>query len=457
MLTLRDYQLDIIARAREALRRHRSVLIQAPTGSGKTALSAFMAGEAARRGGRVWFVMHRRELIEQASETFARVGIDHGITAAGMPGRACAVQLCAVQSLRTRMQHMPAPALVIWDECHHMAANSWAKLRDALGGAYHVGLSATPQRLDGAGLCAWFDQIVLGPSVASLIEQGHLSAYRVFAPSVPDTSGIGARGGDYAKDALAAIMDRPSVTGDAVSHYLRLAPGKRAVAFCASLEHSRRVVAQFLAAGVTAAHVDGETPALERAAAMREFRAGKTMVLSNVDLFGEGVDVPGIEVVIMLRPTQSLGLYMQQAGRGLRPAPGKREALILDHSGNVLRHGLPDDERAWSLEAKRRKAKDETLTAVKLCPKCFAAVRATAQRCQCGHTFIVQPRELAHVDGELAEVDIAALRRARAREQSGARTLDELIRLGVSRGYRNPAAWARHIISARGGVVQNGE
>ena len=452
MLTLHPYQTDLITGARAALRRSGSVLIQAPTGSGKTVLSAFMAGRAARKGGRVWFVMHRRELIEQASETFARVGIEHGITAAGVPGRACAVQLCAVQSLRSRVGRMLPPSLVIWDECHHMAAGTWAKLRDALANAYHVGLSATPQRLDGAGLGAWFREIVVGPPVSDLIDAGFLSPYRVFAPSVPDVSGVGVRGGDYARDVLASIMDRPSVTGDAVSHYLRLARAKRAVVFCAGIEHSRRVVAQFTGAGVRALHVDGETPALERRAAMQRFRAGEIDVLSNVDLFGEGVDVPGIEAVILLRPTQSLGLYMQQVGRGLRPAEGKDCALILDHSGNVFRHGLPDDAREWSLDAPRRKPKAENLISVKLCPKCFRALRATVQVCPCGHEFLAQSREIAHVDGELDEVDITALRRSRAREQSQARTLEDLIKLGAARGYRNPAAWARHIIHARGGA-----
>jgi superfamily II DNA or RNA helicase len=453
--SLRDYQSSIIAQARDLIRAgETSILLQAPTGAGKTALCAHMLGTSADRGLTSWFVVHRRELIRQSARTFHATGIRHGIVASGFAGDGRQlVQICSVQTLANRHHKMRRPKLIVWDECHHVAAASWAKIHEAYPDAIHIGLSATPERLDGTGLHQWFRNIVLGPSVSWLIEQQFLARYRLFAPSRPDLGGVHTRMGDFVRSEAAAAMDRPAITGDAVAHYRKLAAGKRAVVFCTSVEHSQHVVAQFRAAGFAAEHVDGETDPRERDAALRRFEAGETTILSNVELFGEGVDIPGIEVAILLRPTQSLSLYLQQVGRALRPAPGKSEALILDHAGNALRHGLPDDDRQWSLEGQKRRkgARDPDDVPVKQCPKCFAVVRAQTQRCECGHIWIPQGRVVDQVAGELAEVDPAMLRRQRAKEQGSAKTLQDLIALGVARGYKNPRAWAHHVYQARGG------
>lgn len=450
---LRPYQQDIITQARDLIRSGaQSILLQAPTGAGKTALCAHMLGTSASRGMQSWFVVHRRELIRQSARTFHSVGIPHGIVAAGFVGDARQpVQICGVQTLAQRHARMRRPKLIVWDECHHVAAASWAKIHSAYPDAIHIGLSATPERLDGTGLHQWFNHIVLGPSVEALILSGYLARYRLFAPSRPDLGAVHTRMGDFVRSEAAAAMDKPSITGDAVAHYRKLAAGKRAVAFCTSVEHSQHVVAQFRAAGVAAEHVDGETDPRERDAALRRFERGETLILSNVELFGEGVDIPGIECAILLRPTQSLSLYLQQVGRALRPADGKAEALILDHAGNALRHGLPDDDRQWSLEgSKRRKsARDPDDVPVKQCPKCFVVVRVQVQRCACGHVWIPQGRVVEEKAGELAEIDPAVLRRQRAKEQSEAKSLQDLIALGVARGYKNPRAWAQHVFNAR--------
>jgi superfamily II DNA or RNA helicase len=184
---------------------------------------------------------------------------------------------------------------------------------------------------------------------------------------------------------------------------------------------------------------------------MRSFAAGDTRVVCNVDLFGEGVDVPGIEAAILLRPTQSLSLYLQQVGRALRPAPGKAEAIILDHAGNALRHGLPADDREWSLygERRSRRSRDPDDVPVRHCEQCFRILPRATRICECGQVLQPTEREVLEVDGLLQEMHHSALRRTRAREQGSAQTLDELIRLGTMRGYRNPAAWARHVYNAR--------
>jgi superfamily II DNA or RNA helicase len=257
--------------------------------------------------------------------------------------------------------------------------------------------------------------------------------------------------GDYANDELAEVMDKPTITGDAVQHYFKYAPGKRAIVFCVSVQHSRHVAAQFNSAGIAAVHVDGETDFEVRDRAIREFREGSIKILCNVELFGEGFDVPVLEAVILLRPTQSLGLYLQQVGRSLRPCEGKTKAVILDHVGNCQRHGLPDEERVWSLEGHtaQKKSLADSLP-IRICPNCMAAQPATVKICKyCGTAFEIQYRTVAEQDGELKEIDPAASRRLRNQEQSKCQSFEDLVELGRKRGYKRPYLWAKYVFNAR--------
>ncbi len=450
---LRPYQDQILAEVRTHLRQGiRSVLIQSPTGSGKTALTAYMAGTASSRSHRVWFGVHRRELIKQSIKTFSYVGIPHGVIAAGFPAdRRPLVQIASVQTLARRLDRLDRPKLIVWDECHHLAAGTWAAIYAAFPDALHIGLSATPERLDGTGLGHWFERMVRGPSVAELIEAGWLAPYTLYAPKPVDLSGVHTKLGDFVRGELSAAMDRPTITGDAIAHYRRYANGKRAVAFCCSIEHSRHVVAQFQAAGIPAEHVDGETDPLVRDAAIQRFERGETLVLSNVELFGEGFDLGSIEAVILLRPTQSLALYLQQCGRGLRPSLGKDRCIILDHASNSHLHGLPDDPREWTLEGRRkRQRRTDAPLPIRTCPRCFAALPAAVPACRyCGTVLGTSPREVEEVAGELVEVDPKVARRQRMREQARAESLEDLIAIGKSRGYKSPDKWAAYVWNAR--------
>lgn len=450
----RAYQLAMLDQARALLRRRRkAILFQLPTGGGKTVLGATMLGNITAKGKRAFFVVHRRELIRQSADTFDMGEIPYGYCCAGMPlDRKQPVQLCSVQTLVKRLDRMPPPDVILWDEAHHLAAGSWAKIYSHYPEAIMLGLSATPERLDGAGLGGWFADMVTGPSTADLIQGGYLSPYRLFAPAVPDTSSLHTRGGDFKAEEAAALMDKPSITGDAVDHYRRLAPGKRAVVFCVSIKHSQHVAEQFKAAGFRAAHLDGDTPFAERDTTIADFRAGRLDVLCNVDLFGEGFDLPALEVAILMRPTQSLGMYLQQVGRCLRAFPGKTEALILDHAGNSARHGLPDDERTWTLAGRNIRARDgdESAVAIKTCGQCFATVHASRPICKhCGYVFPIREREVAQRAGDLVEVDPAQARIEKLREQASARDEADLVRLGQQRGMKRPELWARHILRAR--------
>lgn len=449
MITPRPYQQALIDGGRDAYRRgKRSVLFNLPTGGGKTVTASIIVHGAAAKGKVVWWLCHRRELVQQASGTFYELGIPHGTVRAGhVSDRNALVQVGSIQSVGNRVDDLPAPDLIVFDEAHHIGAVSWDALFHAFPKARILGLTATPWRLDGQGLGRWFDEMVIGPTVADLIEAGALSPYRLFAPSAPDLSGVGVTGGDYKRNALSAAMNKPQIVGDAIGHYRRLCNGKRAVAFAAGVENSREIAAQFRAAGIPAEHVDGAMSADERDAAVARFKAGETLVLSNADLFGEGFDVPAIEAAILLRPTKSLSLYLQQVGRALRPCPGKTEAIILDHAGNSAQpgFGLPDDEREWSLEDREKRKKGEASeVSIRQCEQCFFVYRPAPKCPQCGHAPVVKAREIEVVEGTLAEVVRSEVRAITA--QTNPReinTLEGLRTLARLRGYKR--GWATHV------------
>lgn len=451
---LRGYQEEMIGKTRVALRTHRRVLVVSPTGSGKTVLSAFMAGSATQKGIRTAFVCHRKELIKQTARTYGEVGIPYGIVSAGMTGnRHQPVQICGVNTLANRLDQHNDFGLMIWDEAHHIAAASWAKIMDAFPNAKHVGLSATPERLDGTGLHKFFDHMVPGPRVAWLIENGYLSPYRMLAPSLPDLDGVKTVAGDFDKKTLGEAMSKPKLIGDMVAHYTKLAPGKRNMVFCVSVKHSLAVVEKFQAAGWRAAHIDGETDPEARDRLIADFTSGALQILSSVDLVSEGFDLPAIEVATLARPTKSVSLYLQQVGRSLRIAPGKTEALVLDHAGNSLTHGLPDDDREWSLagrtKRKKRKGDDEPAFPVRQCPTCFKVHRPAPVCSGCGHEYAVLGRTVEELEGELTEVVRAQAKRDAKVEVARAKTLEELIRIGQLRNYKNPQFWARSVMAGR--------
>lgn len=452
-VNLRPYQDEILDGIRTQMHSGvKAILLQSATGSGKTCLAAHMLGTASLRGFPSLFVVHRRELIKQSALAFESIGLRYGIIAAGFPADSSAnIQIASIQTLAKRYAQIKRPHFIILDEAHHCPSASWSRLIKAYPEAFRVGLTATPERLDGAGLGDYFEVMVNGPSVSWLIEHGWLARYRLFAPASVSVDGVHSRMGDFVRSELSAAADKPSITGDVLKHYEDLAHGKRAVVFCVSIAHSQHVAAQFRAAGIAAEHVDGETPTDQRDAAMERFRRGDTLVLSNCELFGEGIDVPAMEVAILLRPTQSLGLHLQQCGRALRPHPGKEYALILDHAGNTQRHGLPDEDREWTLEGrKHRKKDDEADVHVKICPKCYAAMRPGPTHCRhCGHEFEVEGRSVEEIEGELIEVDPAVVQYQRKQQQYGAQSLEDLIALGKERGYKSPYRWARHIMQAR--------
>lgn len=468
-MQLREYQVKAIDDTRNALRQHDSVLLTAPTGAGKTALTVNMMGTAASRGKSSMFLVHRQELLDQTSRALWEQKLEHGMIASGKGMSRLPVQVASVQTLVRRLDKVQAPDLVVIDEAHRAAASTYTKIIEAFKeinpSMKVVGLTASPQRTDGKGLNDLFQDLVHGPSVRWLIDNGYLADYELLAPpSQADLSKLHTRMGDYAVDEVEAAVDKPAIIGDAVDHYRNIAMGKRCAVFCVSRKHSRHVCEQYNAAGIPAEHVDGETPTAERKASVARFVKGETLVLCSVELFIEGFDCPGIEVVQMLRPTQSVVVYLQAIGRALRPAPGKAKAIILDHVNNWERHGLPDDDRDWALEGKKKdKLKvSENLPSLGItqCPApCFTIFKKDTGACpKCGKGVEAGGRkELEVMDGELEKVDTATLRKQRKQEQGQARSLRDLIQLGIRRGMNKPSAWACITMAARSGKKPSAE
>lgn len=351
---LRDYQQalinDVFAHWQQGDRR---VMMQLPTGGGKTVIFSALAAEFISRGEGVLVVAHREELLLQAREKLAaHVNVPVGVIKAGYrPDPAATLQVGSIQTLARRFDKLPPAALVICDEAHHSAATSYLDLLRHYESAYILGVTATPARIDGQGFKFIYDALVLGSSVAELIATGYLCPYKLFAaPKAIDTSNVAVVAGEFNQRQLAEAVNTRLVMGDLIKTWEKYASGKKTVVFAVNVEHSKTIAAAYLAAGIPAEHLDGDTPAPQRAAVLERFRQGETLVLSNCGIISEGFDVPSIEAIQCVRPTRSLNLWLQMLGRSLRPAPGKKHAVIIDHTQNWTCHGLPDDDREWSLE-----------------------------------------------------------------------------------------------------------
>lgn len=462
MVELRPYQEQLLEDIRASMRRgYRRVLAVMPTGAGKGTTIAVMVSNAAERGHRVLILAHRAELIADLSQRIHGLGINHGILANGYrEDLRHPVQVGSVQTVVRRLGRIPPPSMVIQDEAHHLVAgNMWGRVIDAWPRAFLIGKTATPERLSGEGLGdghgGYFQDMVQGPDAAWLTQQGFLVPARVFAPPGIDLSGIKrfdtAKGRHEADDRL----KQGQAMGDAVSHYRRTIQDEHngtAIAFCCSVAHADALAEAFRSQGIAAARLDGAMDRGERRRMINDLGAGTLKVLTSCDIISEGTDIPSVTGAVLLRPTDSLGLHLQQIGRVLRPAPGKRHAIVNDHVGNSLRHGMPTDPREWSLEGrtKRKRAASDALP-VKVCDQCFSTLPSATPECPiCGFAFPAPARrELVTVDGDLQELSARDLARQRRNVVGRARTREELEAIRLERGYSR--GWTDHILRARGG------
>jgi len=457
-MELRDYQ----ASNTDEIRAHfiaglRSILYQLSTGGGKTAVAAFMVLEAMKRGKRVYFVAHRDFLLTQTSAALDLIGVNHGIISPRYnQALSLLVQVCSLQTLAKRYGALIPPDLIIIDEAHRSPSKTYRTILDAWPKARVVGLSATPKRLDGKPLGDIFQAIVKGPPMRELIQRGFLSDYDVYIPPIPglDLKGLKTKFGDYILSEAAERVNKPTITGCAIEHYRKYLNGKRAIVFAAGVDHSKEVAAAFNAEGIPAKHIDGTTPQNERIAALRDFKDGKILVLCNAELMVEGFDCPAAEGVILLRPTKSLVIFLQACGRALRPAPGKKKAIILDHVGATLEHGLPDEEREWSLDGENRskRKKDPSAAArTRQCPDCYMVHELFFEKCPgCGHLYEVKGRRIAEADGELHKVtkdEIERLRKSKRSEVGMAKSRADLEKIAAERNYK--PGWVKRMMKLK--------
>jgi len=457
MLILRGYQQKGVDNIRNAyIEKHKAPLFVLPTGGGKTVVFCHIAQQTASRNKRVLILVHRVELLRQTSKALTKSGVRHGLmNPKYTPDLKASVQVASVQTLVNRLDKIPPPDLIVIDEGHHATAGSWRKIIEYYPNARILGVTATPIRGDGKGLgvhaSGVFDALVMGPQISELIDLGFLVKPIIYAPKTrPDFSSVKIIRGDYDKTQVTEIMDKPTITGDAVDHYKKLCSGVPAIVFCVSVSHAEHVAQSFRDSGYKAYSVDGTMDDSTRSRILGGLGNGTIEVVTSCDLVSEGTDIPAVGCAILLRPTQSTGLYLQQVGRALRIADGKTEAIILDHVGNVMLHGFPDDEREWSLDGKKKRSKKQIQEAaldVHQCEKCYAFSKPIPVCPYCGHVREVKTREMIQVEGELERMERDQLKRDRRSEVGNTRELDDLIALGKSRGYK--PGWAINVHKAR--------
>ncbi|ELY5476003.1 DEAD/DEAH box helicase, partial [Listeria monocytogenes] len=370
-------------------------------GSGKSVILAEIIRRTTENKNHVLFLVHRKELIDQIQNTLEVSGVDMKHVTLGM-----------VQTIVRRLDHTPQPELIVIDESHHILANSYKKIIEYFHEARVIGFTATPVRINGGGLGDINDMLIEKVNVKWLIENQFLAPYKYFAPEIVQTETLDIkRTGEFDMTGLDDQFNKRMIWGDVIKHYQKLADGQQAILYASSLYQSQKMAASFEQVGITAAHIDGKTPKAERDHIIQQFRNGEIKVLCNLDLIGEGFDVPDCSTVIMLRPTQSLSLYIQQSMRGMRYRPEKT-SIIIDHVGNVSRFGLPDMERTWTLEPKKGSNSKKAEAPVKICPDCFMTVLSSNKQCEhCGHEFKVEVKPI-QVDeaAELQEITEAVFK-----------------------------------------------
>lgn len=448
---LRDYQQDLVtkasARLREGMRRP---LIVAPTGAGKTRIGQHMLTGMARAGQTGWFVVHRDELMQQTVDTFRRAGLDTGVIAAGHAPCNAAVKVCMVQSMPSRLDEHGVPDWVLWDEAHHRPATTYEHIAQHCNAARHIGLTATPIRGDGKPLGGAFDCMVQGVGIRWLMDRGYLSDYRYYAPDLPALDG---------RD-VERVMTGKAMVGSIVSSWQRIAAGHITIGYAPSIAASMRYTEAMIAAGLRAAHVDGNTPDDVRRAAVMRLADREIDGLWNVGLMSEGVDLGAmvgrdvaVEAIIHASPTSedALGLNRQRNGRAFRVKPDGRPGIIIDHVGECIRHPAPCADIEWSLDAPPKVVREAGRPSpISRCDACLAIIPPQPCCPVCGHEREVSERRMWYIEADLREIKAADMAARKAAEEerkayvrrriNAARTLEQLQDVAREFGYKR--GWA---------------
>jgi DNA repair protein RadD len=459
MIELYPFQRDAADRIeREISEGRRELLLVAPTGSGKTVILAEIIRRMMADGHRVVVLAHKIEIVAQTRNKLIAAGLEPGIIQAGLekelrllaPVQVASIQTLWARGMRTKRMPMPPGTLLVIDEAHHARAHTYQKIIAEYSDAILFGLTATPCRGDGRGLGNIFKTMIEAPQVAELIVGGYLVKSRVFAPVDPDLKGVKTAQGDYVVSQLAGRMNTDALVGDIVTHYHKYGENRATLTFACDVEHSVHIAREFNAAGIRAEHIDAKTPQDERDAILGRLRSGETKIVTNFGILTEGFDCPDIGCIILARPTKQMGLFRQMIGRGLRPADGKADLVILDHSGAVFRHGLPEDRVEWTLDVDRRaenpsqdKRKANYEERLRECPSC-KVLRTGPPPCEnCG--WEPAPRrghDRDFLDGELGLVVNGKSHAPVYSEGDRVAFFQELRAIQQLRGYKK--GWAAH-------------
>ena len=370
---LRPYQIDAFQNVRLAFRRgRRAVCLQLPTGAGKTVVFSEMVRSAVEGGRTVWIVVPRNELLLQASDELAIVGVNHGRIAPGFKeSLAFSTHVVSSSTLIRRWESIKRPPdFMIIDEAH-LYFDRQKEIWERFPETKIVGVTATPERLDGRGLSELYGELVTGPTIQRLIELGYLSGIRYFAPPLEGLKQVHRRGTEFNPDELDALLTQRKVYGKAIDHYRRHADRKPALVYCRSIKAAAETAGRFSDAGYRFENIDGGMSYKKRKTLIDGLRDGDLDGLTSCELVTYGLDVPRVEAVIMLRPTLSKALFYQMIGRGLRTWQGKKECVVLDHVGNLQEHGHPLSFYDWKFRGreKTRPRKTPDAASLRLCPE----------------------------------------------------------------------------------------
>ncbi|WP_103661869.1 DEAD/DEAH box helicase [Lactobacillus sp. HT06-2] len=445
MLQLFDYQQKLVNQARiELAKGHKGVLIVSPPGSGKSVVISEIARLTTRKKGRVLFFVHRQELVKQIQESFVQQNVDMS---------RCTVM--TVGKVANRLRILPKPNLLIVDESQHSRAKTYRKIFDYYSDVPRLGFTGSPWRLSGKGFKDIYSAMIQGPSTKWLIKHHKLAPFTVYGYELGNAQLLKRSStGDYTNKSMDDFT-KSIIHGDIVKSWLKFAKNRKTIVYCHSTSFSKIVAQEFRDAGINAVHADSHTPTQEREEIMDSFKQGKIKVLCNVDLVSEGFNVPDCSCVVLLRPTQSLVVYLQQAMRAMRYQPNKH-AVIIDQVGNFERFGLPDSDFHWSLEDWEKHPRKEGTTAdgpaIKTCPECFAVIEASDVTCPlCGHDFSVEIRklkqkkdqELRAIKAQKFHIDLIAKKKV-----SELTSFKELAMYGKAHHFK--PGWAWHVAKQKG-------
>ncbi|WP_240400791.1 DEAD/DEAH box helicase [Lactobacillus crispatus] len=445
MFQLFDYQQDLIDKARNALAAgNQGVLIVSPPGSGKSVVISEIARLTVKKGGHVLFFVHRQELVKQIKDSFKQQGVDLNH---------CTI--LTVGKVANRLNILAKPDLIIVDESQHSRAKTYQKIFNYYSDVPRLGFTGSPWRLSGKGFKDIYSAMVLGPTAKWLIENKKLAPFTVYGYQLGDKSTLKSGStGDYTKKSLNNYT-KSIIHGDIVKSWLKFAKDRKTIIYCHSTSFSKEVAQSFRDAGINAVHADAKTPESKRDKIMVDFKEGKIKILCNVDLVSEGFNVPDCSCVVLLRPTQSLVIYLQQSMRAMRYQPNKH-AIIIDQVGNFERFGLPDTDYKWTLEDREKHPRKDSGSTeglqIKTCPDCFAVIKAECVKCPiCGHDFSIEIRkikqkkdqELRAIKAEKFHIDLIAKKKV-----SELTSFKELTMYAKAKHYKN--GWAWHMAKRKG-------